>query len=70
MIKAPRLIILILSITGLLFSTEGKTQVFKKSRRCKSVFQKFESLLQLIDYAYVEDVDDAKIVEDAVINMF
>ncbi|MBK7174218.1 MAG: S41 family peptidase [Bacteroidales bacterium] len=69
MIKAPRLIILILSITGLLFSTEGKTQVFKESEDPRATYQKFESLLQLIDYAYVEDVDDAKIVEDAVINV-
>ncbi|MBK7029685.1 MAG: S41 family peptidase [Bacteroidales bacterium] len=69
MTKAPRLIILILLFTGLLFSTEGKTQVFKETEDPRATYQKFESLLQLIDYAYVEDVDDAKIVEDAVINV-
>lgn len=46
-----------------------KAQVLKGAEDPAATYQKFESLLQLIDYAYVEDVDQAKIVEDAIINV-
>lgn len=53
------------------FSTQVslKAQVLKGAEDPAATYQKFESLLQLIDYAYVEDVDQAKIVEDAIINV-
>jgi carboxyl-terminal processing protease len=46
-----------------------QAQVLKGAEDPAATYQKFESLLQLIDYAYVEDVDQAKIVEDAIINV-
>jgi len=57
------------SIFFLLLSMTAQAQVLKDAEDPRYTYQKLESLLQLIDYAYVEDVDGAKIVEDAVINM-
>ncbi|MBK7214247.1 MAG: S41 family peptidase [Bacteroidales bacterium] len=44
-------------------------QISKNSPDPAKTYQKFETLLQLIEYAYVENVDQPQIVEDAIINV-
>lgn len=44
-------------------------QVLRDADDPSATYYKFETLLQLIDYAYVEEVDQPKVVEDAIINV-
>jgi carboxyl-terminal processing protease len=61
--------LLMLLLATSFFSIPVNAQVSGKSTDPGSTYEKFDRLMQLIDYAYVEDVDQAKIVEDAVINV-
>ena len=58
-------------LTGTLLFTAclAFAQVQKQAYSAESTYDKFDRLLQLIDYAYVEKVDQPKIVEDAIVNM-
>jgi len=51
------------------FFVQVNAQVLNKATDPSTTYEKFDRLMQLIEYAYVEDVDQAKIVEDAVINV-
>ena len=59
------LIIVLLASTSFL----AKSQVLSKAVDPGTTYEKFDRLMQLIEYAYVEDVDQPKIVEDAIINV-
>ncbi len=58
-------LISVLTVTTL----HANAQALKKETNPESTYEKFDRLLQLIDYAYVESVDQPKIVEDAIVNV-
>jgi carboxyl-terminal processing protease len=51
------------------FSSQIHAQVLNKAADPSTTYEKFDRLMQLIEYAYVEDVNQEKIVEDAVIEV-
>jgi carboxyl-terminal processing protease len=63
-LKAVLMVLVIGTISG-----KANAQVLYNAVDPGTTYEKFDRLMQLIDYAYVENVDQAKIVEDAVINV-